>query len=73
VGGQRFTRGQRVSVEIDGKQVESIFVRAAAPQQATAVEGAGAFRPGSAAEIAWVRRSDTGEVEPVEYRLISAA
>jgi hypothetical protein len=73
MGGETFTRGQRVNVEIDGKQVESIFVRAAAPQQAAAGEGAGVARPGSAAEIAWVRRSDTGEVEPVEYRLISAA
>jgi hypothetical protein len=69
---EKLARGQRVNVEIDGRQVDSIFVRAAAPREVTGDKGAAVSGERGVAELAWVRRSDTGEVEPVESRLISA-
>ena len=72
MGDEQFTRGQRVSVEIGGRQVASIFVRDGAPQEAVGGERA-LPSSGAAARLAWVRRSDTGEVEPVDYSSISAA
>jgi hypothetical protein len=76
MGDEKFTRGQRVNVEIDGRIVESIFVREAAAQDAADedaadVKSAASGTERGAARMAWVRRSDTGEVEPVEYDSIS--
>jgi hypothetical protein len=86
MSGQKLTAGQRVNVEVDGKAVEGVFVRLAASlhdvnaKSAAAVasrrdvgaRGATPHAAESAAAIAWVRRSDTGEVEPFELRLVSA-
>jgi hypothetical protein len=70
--GQDLSAGQRVTVEIDGERVEAVFVRLAIQQKGVNVKTAAA--PGGAgADIAWVRRSDSGEVEPFELRLVSAA
>jgi hypothetical protein len=70
---QRFAAGQRVNVEIGGKRVQAVFVRAGVQQEGVNVKSAAAPPGEGAAGIAWVRRSDTGEVEPFELRLISAA
>lgn len=69
-GESRFAPGRRVNVEIDGRQVAGVFVRSAAPGEGVNVKGspAAAERGGA---IGWVRRSDTGEVEPFSYELIS--
>jgi hypothetical protein len=71
MGGSTFTAGQRVNVEFDGRQIECIFVRDGARHRATDVKGGAGLAGETASEFAWVRRSDTGEVEPVDYRLIS--
>jgi hypothetical protein len=70
---QRFTAGQRVNLEVGGKQVQAVFVRAAVQQEGVNVKSAAAPGGEGAAGIAWVRRSDTGEVEPFELGLISPA
>jgi hypothetical protein len=72
VSGERFSAGQHVDVEIGGRRIQCVFVRYAAPQPGVNVKGAESSAGESAAEIGWVRRSDTGEVEPVELRLICA-
>ncbi len=61
-------------MEIGGKRVQAVFVRLAI-QQHEGVNVKSAAAPGGegAAGIAWVRRSDTGEVEPFELGLISPA
>jgi hypothetical protein len=71
-GENRFAPGQRVNVEIDGRQVAGVFVRSAAPGEGVNAKGAGAAGETGGA-IGWVRRSDTGEVEPFEYELICGA
>lgn len=68
-GEQRFNAGQRVVVELDGEKIDGVFVRYSLQQEGVNVKGA--ERPGAA--VGWVRRSDTGEIEPFEYGLISAA
>jgi hypothetical protein len=50
-----------------------VFVRAAVQQEGVNVKSAAAPGGEGAAGIAWVRRSDTGEVEPFELGLISPA
>jgi hypothetical protein len=67
-GERRFTAGQRVIVELDGAKIEGVFVRFSQRQEGVNVKGAG---DGGAA-VGWVRRSDSGEIEPFEYDLISA-
>ncbi|HLB21833.1 MAG TPA: hypothetical protein VK605_06960 [Solirubrobacteraceae bacterium] len=69
---RRFSAGQRVDVEIGGERVQAVFVRLGAQREGVDVKAAVAAG-GQAAEIAWVRRSDTGEVEPFELRLVSPA
>lgn len=66
---RRFTAGERVVVALDGQRIEGVFVRYALEQQGVNVKGAG----GAGAAAGWVRRSDTGEIEPFEYGLISPA
>ncbi|HEX3433412.1 MAG TPA: hypothetical protein VHT25_05045 [Solirubrobacteraceae bacterium] len=68
-GERRFSAGQRVIVELDGETIEGVFVRYAPQQGGVNVKGAAR----AAAAVGWVRRSDTGEIEPFEYGLISAA
>jgi hypothetical protein len=69
---RRFSAGQRVDVEIGGERVQGVFVRLGVQREGVDVKAAAA-PGGQEAEIAWVRRSDTGEVEPFELRLISPA
>jgi hypothetical protein len=71
-GQTRFAAGERVTVEIDGQPVTGVFVRFAARDDGVNVKSAAASREASAG-IGWVRRSDTGEVEPFDYQLISRA
>jgi hypothetical protein len=68
-GERRFTAGQRVIVELDGAKIEGVFVRFSQQQEGVNVKGAG----DAGAAVGWVRRSDSGEIEPFEYGLISAA
>jgi hypothetical protein len=72
-GESRFAPGRRVNVEIDGRQVAGVFVRSAAPGEGVNVKGAGGAAQTRGGAIGWVRRADTGEVEPFEYELISGA
>ncbi|MHB8233931.1 MAG: hypothetical protein ACYDHT_04685 [Solirubrobacteraceae bacterium] len=68
--GQRPLRaGEPVTVELDGEKIDGVFVRYAPQQGGVNVKGA----EQAAAGVGWVRRSDTGEIEPFEYGLISAA
>lgn len=71
VSGERFTAGQRVDVEIAGRPVSCVFVRYAAAQASANVKDAGPRAGHAAVEVGWVRRSDTGEVEPFDVQLIS--
>jgi hypothetical protein len=73
MSGKRFTAGQRVAVEIGGERVQAVFVRLAVQREGVNVKSAAGAGSEQAAAIAWVRRADTGEVEPFELRLISAA
>jgi hypothetical protein len=68
-GERHLTAGERVVVELDGERIAGVFVRYARPQEGVNVKGA----EGAGAAVGWVRRSDTGEIEPFEYDLISAA
>jgi hypothetical protein len=70
---RRFTAGERVTVEIDGKQVEGVFVRFAEQQQGVNAKGGAAPGDLQLQGVGWVRRSDTGEVEPFAYELITGA
>jgi hypothetical protein len=71
-GETRFAAGEHVTVEIDGHHVAGVFVRFAARGDGVNVKSAAASRDAPAG-IGWVRRSDTGEVEPFDYQLISRA
>ncbi len=68
-GERRLTSGERVVVELDGARIDGVFVRYALAQEGVNVKGA--ERAGAA--VGWVRRADTGEIEPFGYDLISAA
>jgi hypothetical protein len=70
-GERRFKAGERVVVEFGGERIEGVFVRYALQQQGVNVKGAEGSADAGA--VGWVRRSDTGEIEPFEYGLISAA
>jgi hypothetical protein len=70
---RRLTPGARVTVEIDGRQVAGVFVRFADQRHRVNAKGAaadGELQPGG---VGWVRRSDSGEVEPFAYHLITRA
>jgi hypothetical protein len=72
-GERRLTAGERVTIEIDGRQVEGVFVRFADQRHRVNAKGAapaGELQPGG---VGWVRRSDSGEVEPFAYHLITRA
>ncbi len=66
-----FSAGQRVVVQTDGG-VEGDFVRPGEPDEAVTVTSPAVVGPYKR-DVAWIRRSDTGAVEPFEYRLVSAA
>ena len=63
-----FRRGQHVTVEIDGDQVDGIFVRQAERQDGIDAE---AVPGGDISTVGWVERSDTGEIEGFLYRDIT--
>ena len=59
-----FRRGQHVTVEIDGEQVDGVFVRQAERQDGIDPEEV----PGEdISTVGWVQRSDTGEIEGFLY------
>jgi len=60
VGNHGFKRGQHVTVEIDGEQVDGVFVRQAQWQDRINL---GAVPVGGNSALAWVRRLDTGAIE----------
>jgi hypothetical protein len=68
-GERRLTAGERVIVELQGEKIDGVFVRYAPQQEGVNVKGA----EDAGAAVGWVRRWDTGEIEPFEYDLISAA
>lgn len=59
-----FRRGQHVTVEIDGEQVDGVFVRQAERQDGIDPED---VPGGDISTMGWVRRSDTGEIEGFLY------
>jgi hypothetical protein len=65
-----FSDGQGVYVEIEGEQVEGVFVRPGEPEEGIMVETPGVDAPYKR-DVAWVRRSDTGEVKAFLYEAIS--
>lgn len=67
-----FSAGQRVNVEIDGRQVEGEFLRPGEPEEGVTVTSPAVDGPYKR-DVAWVRRSDTGEVEAFVYERVSAA
>jgi hypothetical protein len=66
-----YSAGQSVSVEIDGQRVRGVFVRPGEPDEAVTRESRGIEGPYKR-DVAWVQRDDTGDIEPFEYRLLSA-
>jgi hypothetical protein len=60
VGNEGFRRGQHVTVEIDGEQVDGVFDRQAERHDGIDSE---AVPGGDISAVGWVRRSDTGEIE----------
>jgi hypothetical protein len=66
-GERRFKAGERVVVELGDEKIEGVFVRYALEQHGVNVKGTEDL----GAAVGWVRRSDTGEIEPFEYGLIS--
>jgi hypothetical protein len=60
VGNHGLRRGQHVTVEIDGEQVDGVFVRQAQWQDRINL---GAVPVGDNSALAWVRRLDTGAIE----------
>jgi hypothetical protein len=65
-----FSEGDAVSVETDGGQVEGVFVRPGEPGDGITVESPAVDGPYKR-DVAWVRRSDTGDVEAILYERIS--
>jgi hypothetical protein len=57
-----FLCGQHVYVELEGEKLDAVFV--CVRKQAD---------DGEMADMAWVRREDTGEVEPVAFEVLSPA
>jgi hypothetical protein len=66
-----FSEAQRVYIEIDGGRVEGVFVRPGEQAEGVIVESPAVDGPYKR-DVAWVRRSDTGEVEPFVYESVSA-
>jgi hypothetical protein len=64
VSNDGFRRGQHVTVEIDGEQVDGVFVRQAERQDRINLEAASR---GDNSAVGWVRRLDTGEIEAFLY------
>lgn len=60
VGNHGLRRGQHVTVEIDGEQIDGVFVRQAQWQDRINL---GAVPVGDNSALAWVRRLDTGAIE----------
>ena len=67
-----FTNGQRVWVDVDGKQVAGTFDRAGEPSEAVPGESPAADEPYKR-DVGWVRRSDTSELEAFPYKRIHPA
>jgi hypothetical protein len=69
-----FSAGQAVYVEINGEQVEGVFVRPGEPSEAITVESPAVIGPYKR-DVAWVRRSvrrsDTRDVEAFLYERVS--
>jgi len=65
-----YLAGQSVYIDLDGEQVEGVFVRPGEPSEGVTVESPAADGPYKR-DVAWVRRSDTGEVEAFLYGRIS--
>lgn len=65
-----FSAGQAVYVEISGEQVEGVFVRPGEPSEAITVESPAVIGPYKR-DVAWVRRSDTRDVEAFAYERVS--
>ena len=65
-----FSAGQAVYVEINGEQVEGVFVRPGEPSEGVTVESPAVVGPYKR-DVAWVRRSDTGAVEAFFYERLS--
>jgi hypothetical protein len=65
-----FSAGQAVSIDVDGEQVEGVFVRPGEKAEGVTVEGRAVVGPYKR-DVAWVRRSDTGDVEAFLYEWIS--
>ena len=59
-----FRRGQHVTVEIDGEQVDGVFVRQAERQDGIDPEE---VPGGDISTVGWVHRSDTSEIEGFLY------
>lgn len=66
------TKGQNVSIKIDGEQVDGVFVRPGEPDEAITLESPGIEGPYKR-DVAWVQRNDTRDIEPFEYRLVLSA
>jgi hypothetical protein len=64
VSNEGFRRGQHVTVDIDGEQVDGVFVRQAERQDGIDPEE---VPGGDISTAGWVRRSDTGEIEGFLY------
>ena len=67
-----FSEGQRIYIEVDGARVEGAFVRPGEQVEGITVESPAVNGPYKR-DVAWVRRSDTGDVESFLYERLSAA
>jgi hypothetical protein len=65
-----FSAGQSVYINVDGVQLEGVFVRPGEQAEGVTFESSAADAPYKR-DVAWVRRSDTGEVEAFLYERIS--
>lgn len=65
-----FSAGQSVYIDVDGEQVEGVFVRPGEQAEGVTIESPAADAPYKR-DVAWVQRSDTGEVEAFMYERIS--
>jgi hypothetical protein len=64
-----FSASQAVCVEINGEQVEGVFVRPGDESEGVSGTSPAADRPYKR-DVGWVRRSDTGELEKFPYARI---
>jgi hypothetical protein len=69
VSNEGFRRGQHVTIEIDGEQVDGVFVRQAEQQDGIDPEE---IPEGDISKVGWVQRSDTSEIEGFLYSEIEA-